>query len=120
MEDQLTPNISYRQGTRVVEVNSLGKVIRELSYEEPIDGNSVMLTLDTRLQSVLETALKENIEIINQEQQELYESESWQNKNAKKLEALDGKELQFAETGAGGRYGSQQRRGIGDGELSRL
>lgn len=100
MEDQLTPNISYRQGTRVVEVNSLGKVIRELSYEEPIDGNSVMLTLDTRLQSVLETALKENIEIINQEQQELYESESWQNKNAKKLEALDGKELQFAETGA--------------------
>ena len=36
MEDH-TQHI-YRQGKRVVEVSSLGKVIRELSYEEPIDG----------------------------------------------------------------------------------
>lgn len=100
MEDQLTPNISYRQGKRVVEVNSLGKVIRELSYEEPLDGNNVELTLDTRLQSVLETALRENIEIINAEQKKLYASEKWQDSNAKKLENLGDKKLQFAETGA--------------------
>lgn len=101
MEDQLTPNISYRQGKRVVEVNSLGKVIRELSYEEPIDGNTVVLTLDTRLQSVLETALKENIEIINAEQQKIYATEKWQKTNAAKLEALgEDYELKFAESGA--------------------
>ena len=100
MEDQLTPNISYRQGKRVVEVNSLGKVIRELSYEEPIDGNTVQLTIDTRLQQVLETALEENIEIINEEQEALYASESWQEKNAEKLESLDGEKPQFAESGA--------------------
>lgn len=100
MEDQLTPNISYRQGKRVVEVNSLGKVIRELGYEEPIDGNTVKLTLDTRLQSVLETALKENIEKINAEQRAIYNTEKWQERNARKLEYLDGRELRFAETGA--------------------
>ncbi len=100
MEDQLTPNISYRQGKRVVEVNSLGKVIRELSYEEPIDGNTAVLTLDTRLQSVLEKALEENIAIIREEQEKLYASESWQKKNAEKLAALGDEKPQFAESGA--------------------
>ena len=49
MEDQLTPYITYRPGKRGVEVNNRGKVIREISYQAPLDGNDVILTIDTQL-----------------------------------------------------------------------
>ncbi|MBQ3667922.1 MAG: hypothetical protein II920_01720, partial [Clostridia bacterium] len=35
MEDQLSPYIEYRQGQRVVEINTRGAVIREISYTPP-------------------------------------------------------------------------------------
>ena len=61
LEDQLSQYIAYRQGSRVVEINRNGKAIRELSYEAPVDGNSVILTLDTRVQAVAEQALRDTI-----------------------------------------------------------
>ena len=47
MEDQLSPYIEYRQGKRVVEINTRGAVIREISYDEPTDGNSIITNIDT-------------------------------------------------------------------------
>lgn len=73
MEEQLTGNSTERQGKRIVEVNSQGKVIRELSSTASQCGNNVMLTIDLDLQQKLDQALKENIEEIKQYQKETYE-----------------------------------------------
>jgi penicillin-binding protein 2 len=102
MEDQLTPNIEYRQGRRTVEINRNGKVIRELSYEPPMNGNSIILTLDAQLQSVAERALEAVIRKINEEQQNLIRSTAWQKNNRTKLVeyAIKGREVATAETGA--------------------
>jgi len=69
LEDQLSPYIAYRQGQRVVEVNTRGKVVRELSYTAPTDGNSVVLTIDVDLQKVMAEALEDNIEEIRERQE---------------------------------------------------
>ena len=45
MEDWLTQNSDARQGYKVVERDSVGKITRELSYVEPQDGNNVKLTI---------------------------------------------------------------------------
>lgn len=102
MEDQLTPYITYRQGSRTVERNRSGKIIRELSYEAPVDGNSVVLTLDSSLQAVTEQALEDIILYIQTVQKEVIAGERWQRNNAEILEeyAEEGKEIQLAQTGA--------------------
>ena len=41
MEEQLSANVAYRQGSQEVEVDANGAVMRELSYEAPVNGNSV-------------------------------------------------------------------------------
>ena len=101
MEDQLTASISYRQGERVVEINSRGKVISELSYTEPIDGNDVILTIDIGLQRVLENALEAQIAAIREEQEDLM-NDRWIRNNRDTLAeyAEAGREIQLAETGA--------------------
>ena len=71
MEDQLSPYANNRQGEQVVEVNRRGKIVRQLSYTAPVDGDSVQLTLDSQLQAVMEQALEDNINEINKEQQKL-------------------------------------------------
>ena len=53
LEDQLTQYIEYRQGSRDVEINTRGKVVRELNYTAPTDGNSVVLTIDLDLEKVM-------------------------------------------------------------------
>ncbi len=65
MEFELSANIEGKTGTRVVEVDSRGKVVSELSVVEPTDGNNVMLTIDVNMQKKLEDALEENINQIN-------------------------------------------------------
>ncbi len=61
MEDWLTQNSDLRQGYRVVERNSVGKITRELSYTEPEDGNNVKLTIVASYQQQAERALAENV-----------------------------------------------------------
>ena len=103
LEDQLTPYIEYRQGSRTVERNRSGKVIRELGYEAPVDGNSVILTLNSNLQSVTEQALENIIYKIQEVQQnEVISTERWQRNNAEILAQYEaeGKEIQLAKTGA--------------------
>lgn len=68
LEDALNGNQTDRQGQRVVEVNSQGKITRELGYTAPTNGNDVVLTLDLQLQQRLEDALARNVIYINEQQ----------------------------------------------------
>lgn len=66
VEQSLNEILSGKNGTRTVEVNVSGEIIRNI--EEPIDpipGNDVYLTIDTRLQSVAREALISEIEYWN-------------------------------------------------------
>ena len=102
MEDQLSQYVQYRQGQRSVEVDTRGKVVREISYTEPQDGNSVVLTIDVDLQNVMAKALQATIKKIHKEQVDLMATDSWQHSNAETLAeyAAAGKEVALAETGA--------------------
>ena len=71
MEDQLSPYIEYRQGRRVVEINTRGAVVREINYEAPTDGNSIITNIDTSLQAVMEKALEDVIADIYQKQYQI-------------------------------------------------
>lgn len=66
VEQSLNEILSGTNGTRTVEVNVAGEIIRNL--EEPIDpipGNDVHLTIDSRLQSIAREALISEIEFWN-------------------------------------------------------
>ncbi len=95
MEEYLTGNSVKRQGKRVVEVNSLNKVTRELEYTAPTAGDNVVLTIDTNLQKTLETALEENVQQVRQNQMTEYSLNP-----SKYQPTLDqrGSELKLAET----------------------
>ena len=98
MESQLSPYIEYRQGSRTVEINTRGKVVRELDYTAPTDGNSVVLTIDVDLQNVMAEALADTIESIREEQEALIATERWQRHNRETLDeyAESGREIQLA------------------------
>ena len=102
MEDQLSPYVSYRQGERVVEIDTRGKIVRELSYTAPVDGNSVVLTIDSELQDVMRQALQDAINDINYQQRQVMAGESWQRRNASELARYEdmGHEVQLADSGA--------------------
>lgn len=74
LERQLTGNTSDKKGSRLVEVNNIGKVIREITTTEATSGDNVMLTLDYELQKKAEEALAENVKLIREEQERLYNS----------------------------------------------
>ena len=102
LEDQLSPYISYRQGKRQVEINTRGKVVRELNYEAPTDGNSVVLTIDVDLEKVMRDALVGVIEVIHTAQEERMRNVYWKEENAdilRKYEQNDWK-IDLAESGA--------------------
>lgn len=102
MEDQLTSQIEYRKGSKVVEINNRGKVIREMSYAAPVDGNDVILTIDTQLQEVMENALARNIEAIRKGQEDIMNTSAWRTENREELLRYErlGQEVQTAHTGA--------------------
>ena len=77
MEDWLTQNSSLRKGTRVVERDQMSKVVRELSYTEPTDGNNVKLTLNAAYQIVAERAIAENVATTRRLQESYLASDSW-------------------------------------------
>lgn len=102
MEAQLSPNVEYRRGSQVYEISTQGKAIREISYVEPTDGNSVVLTIDTELQRVAEEALEKTIAKIYAQQQEQMLNEDWRRRNQKILDEYEekGTEVQVADSGA--------------------
>lgn len=97
MELYLTGNGTARSGKRMVEVASSGRILRELSYTSPKQGDDVYLTIDINLQKVAEQALKENIEMIAAQQLEDY------NKRLEYYQAIEkdmGRKINFASEGA--------------------
>lgn len=102
LEDQLSPYIEYRQGSREVEINTRGKVVRELNYTAPTDGNSVVLTIDLDLEKKMKEALLDNIATIRAEQEARIQRDSWQKNNASVLARYEeqDREISLAESGA--------------------
>lgn len=102
LEDQLSPYVEYRQGSREVEINTRGKVVRELNYSAPTDGNSVVMTIDVNLQKAMTKALVSNIEEIRATQENLIARESWQKDNEEVLAqyAEEEREISLVESGA--------------------
>lgn len=48
-----------KPGVRTMQVNERGRIVGEVSYEEPRKGNDVYLTLDARIQYIAEKALRD-------------------------------------------------------------
>ena len=101
MEDWLTQNSSLRQGSRVVERDNYSKVVRELSYTEPQDGNNVKLTLRASYQQQAERAIANNVNTVRNKQEQLMTSDSWLEKNKQDIATRDWEKypLELAEHG---------------------
>ena len=81
MEDWLTQNSSLRKGTRVVERDQMSRVVRELSYTEPQDGNNVKLTLNASYQKIAEQCLADNVNSTRDLQEQKLASDAWKEAN---------------------------------------
>ncbi len=103
-ESFLTGNSEERQGERVVEVNSRGKVIQEVSSTPAAAGNNVMLTLDLQMQMTLEQALADNVAAIRRFQLGKYEDEKEDYDKIESLKKRQGdttlEKLHLAQSGA--------------------
>jgi penicillin-binding protein 2 len=102
MEDWLTGNTTARQGSKVVEVDYQGRIMRELSQTAAQDGNTVKLTIRSDLQRVAETALAEVVNDIRDAQEALIKTDRWLEQNKAALEARNftAYPLQLAQNGA--------------------
>jgi penicillin-binding protein 2 len=66
VESSLQDILGGKNGERVVEVDVAGQVLRDLQPPvDPVPGNNVKLTIDTRLQSAAKEALKSEINFWN-------------------------------------------------------
>ncbi len=67
VEQSLNDSLAGINGTQTVEVNVAGEIIRNITEPvEPIPGNDIYLTIDTRLQSIAREALISEIEYWNE------------------------------------------------------
>ena len=89
MEDWLTQNSSLRKGARVVERDQMSRVVRELSYSEPQDGNNVKLTLNAAYQAVAERCIADNVSKTRASQDRLLADSSWQEANKSDIHNRD-------------------------------
>ncbi|MCQ2457591.1 MAG: hypothetical protein MJ142_02540 [Clostridia bacterium] len=81
MEDWLTQNSSLRKGSRVVIRDEMSKVVSEVSYTEPTDGNNVKLTLLANYQQVAERCIAENVNSTRNAQEKLLADDGWLENN---------------------------------------
>ncbi len=100
-ENWLTACISERQGSRVMERDSNGKLTRQISYNEPTNGNNVKLTLIASYQQRAERAIQENVEYIRNEQEAKMQDGDWLETNKEKINIRDWEEdpVRLAEKG---------------------
>ena len=89
MEDWLTQNSSLRKGARVVERDQMSRVIRELSYSAPQDGNNVKLTLNAAYQQKAERCIADNVNSTRDLQEKNLASESWLEANKNDIHNRD-------------------------------
>lgn len=85
MEDWLTQNSSLRQGQRVVERDNWSKIVRELSYTPPQDGNNVKLTLDAAAQLQAERSVATAVSSIRDIQEAKMVNAQWLEDNRSEL-----------------------------------
>ena len=86
MEDWLTQNTSVRKGYRVVERDQMSRVVRELpGSTQPKDGNNIKLTLNAAYQEQAEKCIRNNVELVRNNQEKKLASEEWQENNRKDL-----------------------------------
>ncbi len=102
MENWLTPNITSRQGYRVMEKDSAGRLTREISRQVPENGNNVKLTLIASYQQAAEQAIAANVADTRAEQERRMFDDRWRETNRVKMEDRDFDKfpLKLAETGA--------------------
>ncbi|MDD3214870.1 MAG: penicillin-binding transpeptidase domain-containing protein, partial [Eubacteriales bacterium] len=86
MEDWLTQDSDARQGYKIVERDSVGKITRELSYVEPQDGNNVKLTIYASYQQQAERALAENVATTRASQETKLMNNTWLESNKSDIE----------------------------------
>lgn len=98
MEKYLTACSTDKKGITEVLLDSSNKVKEELSYTAPKGGDDVILTIDLKMQQVLEQALEENIKAVNAKQKLLYENDK-ERYDAMASSREDGK-INFCESGA--------------------
>ena len=89
MEDWLTQNSSLRKGARVVERDQMSRVVRELSYSAPQDGNNVKLTLNAAYQQKAERCIADNVNSTRDLQEKNLASESWLEANKNDIHNRD-------------------------------
>ena len=98
MEKYLTACSDDKKGYIEVNLDNANKVLSQNSYTAPKGGDNVVLTIDLKMQQVLEEALKKNIAAVNEKQQALY------NANVEKYDNLAStrtdKKINFCESGA--------------------
>lgn len=102
MEQWLTGNSALRRGYQVVEVDRSGRKIRQLSKEDPTDGNTVKLTIDSALQQVVEEKLDEVIRTIRENEEANFSKGTWLEENKEALIEYEneGREIRLAQNGA--------------------
>jgi len=102
MEQWLTGNSARRRGETVVEIDRSGRQIRELSKTEPIDGNTVKLTIDTDLQRVVEKALENVVNRIRDEQEKRVDNPTWLESKKEELQYYESinRPIRYAQNGA--------------------
>ncbi|MBS6511884.1 MAG: hypothetical protein KH334_09385, partial [Clostridiales bacterium] len=104
MEQYLSGATQEKQGKRTLELDSSGSVIGQTGYEAPKQGDSVVLTIDLKLQELVERELEANIKQDYQEQLQMYQEgradvgnkEGYDSKLAKRSK----KEIDFIKSGA--------------------
>ena len=102
MEDWLTGATNSQKGSKVVQVNAQGLVMRELSQTPAKDGATVKLTIRSDLQRVAEQALAKVVNDIRDKQEKTIKLDSWleANKEALSVRNFDKYPLKLAENGA--------------------
>ncbi len=102
MENWLTPNITSRQGYRIMERDNAGRLTREVDRQDPINGNNVKLTLIASYQQAAEQAIANNVASTRAAQEQKIFSDSWRETNRVKFDErdFDAYPLKLAETGA--------------------
>ncbi len=101
MENWLTPNLTDRQGERLVQKDSTGHITREISYTPPKDGNTVKLTISQAFQEKAEECIRNNVAECRKAQEEKMADSDWLEKNKDKIAFRNWDEypLQLADTG---------------------
>lgn len=61
LEEQYDAYLRGKPGGEQIEVNAQGRLVRRLGPVEPVPGNSLVLSVDWRLQQLAETALREQL-----------------------------------------------------------